>query len=160
MFENSGRKLHGIAMVAFALTVIGAVLTLVLSLFAGGAGFFVGLISAAITVFGGWVSAVNLCAIADAAECSMEAAFTSREILSLLRKMQKGEGLNEREHNSPVAVTPVVSGAPEGNFDPNRVPAWKRAQQKSEGVVFCSNCGTAQQADRTVCYQCGETLHR
>ena len=133
MFENSGSKIRRIAIVTFALTVVGAAITVLVGVLAGGAvGFLTGLLSAAITVFAGWVSAVSLCALADAAEFSEEAAHNSREILKSLQRMGSGESQSNPAAGKN-AVAPAHTSAPSvGGYDANRIPAWKRVQMEQE----------------------------
>lgn len=136
MFQNSGRKLRGVAMVAFAVIVICALISWVVITISGEVvGFFLGMLSAALTVFAGWISVLNTVAVADAADFAQEAANNSYKILRKLEKMNVSTEEPEKAPEVHVPLATVVAqsgGSAQKKYDVNRIPAWKRVQMEQQ----------------------------
>lgn len=127
MFENCGRKMRTLGMISFVLCTILAGLMAIIGIVTGS--FLSGLIAGAVYFLAGWVSAINMMAVADAAEYSETAAADTAEILRQLKIMQQSGQINSVVSS---AAQDHSLAAPAGSFDANRVPAWKRTQMEQE----------------------------
>jgi len=125
MFENSGAKLRTFGKILFILTIVTGALMLLGSILS--ANIFVGILGAIVYGLSGWIGAVSMVALADAAECSEAALANTNKILAELRMMR-----NEVPKLVPSAPCEPKNAPVEAGFAANRVPVQEPCQQKSE----------------------------
>lgn len=139
MFENSGAKLKGVAIVVFVLEVIGALVTFIALMGDNEDLIFLWLLIAAAMVFAGWLSALFIYALGEAAESAQKAASYSYEALQIMKK-QNADPANPTNGGYHAYPPYAPTGAPypqqpQVPTNPNgTIPAWQRvnAQQNQQ----------------------------
>lgn len=118
MLSNAGGKLRVIAVVLFILNVVCAAIYLVVGFDELGVGAF---IATALLILSGWVSAVAMCALADAAENAKTAAYYAEQIAMYV---------NKKESNAEDAAKDAVQKAAEYAVGQpgGKMPTWQRLE--------------------------------
>ena len=123
MFENSGKIVKVLAVISFVLCLIGGAISFIV--FAIEYDILYGLIFAVSAIVGGFISAVCMYALGEAADQAADAARYGRELIMFLNKKEDEKEKAERAKNP----TPAPAWNPNG-----KIPAWQRVEMEKEAA--------------------------
>lgn len=161
MFNDIGGKLKGLAKVTTILGIISSVLSGIVQMFDQP---LVGILTMVLGSVLFWISSFTIYGLGQLIENTDELVIQGRQAPEAPRSPMVPEAQPANTapvpQPTPVYVAPAAQPAPQ-----HTAPAAQPSETAVEGIpaengkILCPTCGTIQNANRRVCFRCGQPLH-